>query len=77
MAGGPVRLPHAGVDFIQSGIYEFGYWCDSIFNCNKQNESKKSKGTVVFILLCFVAFLLLDFEGGVLVGIQQPGALTT
>jgi hypothetical protein len=28
MAGGPVRRPYAGVDFIpQSGIYEFGYWC--------------------------------------------------
>jgi hypothetical protein len=26
MAGGPVRQPYAGVDFIpQSGIYEFGY----------------------------------------------------
>jgi hypothetical protein len=26
MAGGPVRHPYAGVDFIpQSGIYEFGY----------------------------------------------------
>jgi hypothetical protein len=26
MAGGPVRQPYAGVDFPQSGIYEFGYW---------------------------------------------------
>jgi hypothetical protein len=26
MAGGPVRQPYAGVDFMfQSGIYEFGY----------------------------------------------------
>ncbi len=27
MAGGPVRQPYAGVDFIpQSRIFEFGYW---------------------------------------------------
>ncbi len=27
LAGGPIRQPYAGVDFIpQSGIYEFGYW---------------------------------------------------
>jgi hypothetical protein len=30
MAGGPVRQPVAGVDFIpQSEIYEFGYWTRS------------------------------------------------
>jgi hypothetical protein len=49
MAGGPVRQPYAGVDFIPlSGIYEFGY-----ISISGNWES------------CFVVVSLLDVRCGV------------
>jgi hypothetical protein len=56
MAGGPVRQPYAGVDFIpQSGIYETATGSESMFSNRIQTtgESAFSNRGAIMILIFF------------------------